>query len=78
MPATLNNWLNNPRPNLHDPNAVVPASQGGIVMPSQLPPSSMVFPTAWDNKMLNIPGQNVFQLYHGPRSAYAAGVVGQR
>lgn len=47
------------------------------VMPTELPPTSAVFPFAWANKMLNIPNQNLYTLYGSP-GQYAANQQSQR
>lgn len=47
------------------------------VMPMELPPSASYFPAAYTNKMLNIPGQNLYTLYGSP-GQYAANQQSQR
>lgn len=51
---TILDWFRNPTPQ-YVPLADVAFAPPEIVMPHALPPSSMVFPNASFNKMLNIP-----------------------
>lgn len=72
MQMTLGNFLQRPTPAYVPINNIsFTANVPAIVMPRELPPNgTMTFPTPMSNKMLNIPGQNVFELYHGPRTQY--------
>lgn len=51
---TIQNWFKNPN-TPYVPLADVAFGTASPVMPSSLPPTSMVFPNASFNKMLNIP-----------------------
>lgn len=53
MPSVAT-WFRFPQPQ-YVPLSDVAFGASGIVMPQALPPSSMVFPNASFNKMLNIP-----------------------
>jgi len=47
------------------------------VGPHELPPTSSVFPVAWANKMLNIPGQSIYEIYNAG-GQYATRQTAQR
>lgn len=60
-PKSLVAFLTTPLPQ-YIPLSAVNFGAPNIVRPHPLPATSMVFPNAWDNKMNNIPGQNVFTI----------------
>lgn len=60
-PKSLVAFLTTPLPQ-YVPVSAVNFGYPNTVQPFPLPATSMVFPNAWDNKMLNIPHQNVFAI----------------
>lgn len=68
-------FLETPLPQQYQPLSKIAFGAPELVLPHQLPPSAMIFPTPWANQMLNIPG--IATLYSAPRGEYTQGGAGR-